>query len=678
MKTGWMLIFKSVLLILGFLFFELLCSHLAVAQQPPPYLATSYSGGDIMVSKDDEKFREDWQLKDDSFTGGLEYLLLRHPFDKEWLLKADIKTLPGQRDHSLLLEITKKNLFYTRLKYERFPHWYDDTGGVFKDFNTPFFELGVGPSTDRENFLLELGLILPDLPVITFSYEKRRRDGEISSLTWGEAREGDIRRKIVPTEKEVDDDADIFKIGVKHKNKIANVEAEQRWEFTEVDTVRRENNFINGQLSESVIDKKHFSYDSSQTSVKIDKAVSKKLHLFFGYMFNSIDTDSTILLRTLDPTGAIIAGGFRRNWFNSNSDNDVNYHLWNFNILSRPLKDLAVQGHLKLKSVHRDSIASFNNDTTAPFDKSPDEMNNITARWNDTILGEGIRVTYKRVPWLSPYFEAEWQQGDVEIKEKDLGTEFFIRDTDADFDKQVYAVGLNFAPFRRFNGSLQYRKEITDNNYDDNIDTTDGYSAFIDEQDIDADVFTVRLSAHPISSVSTTFRYEFRLQDVHSEKDNFDTFILRREKASIDIQTFSGSITFTPFSNLYLMSMAMYQDFRTKTGAREVSVAPVRAYDADSLTLVNSVLFALNKKTDLTLDYQVSFTNNFDNINTIGLPLEHDYTLQRLGLGVKYKCKENITLWGKYGFYDYNESHIDNVDNYVGHFLASGVEIRWR
>lgn len=62
--------------------------------------------------------------------------------------------------------------------------------------------------------------------------------------------------------------------------------------------------------------------------------------------------------------------------------------------------------------------------------------------------------------------------------------------------------------------------------------------------------------------------------------------------------------------------MAMHQNLRVKTGAKNNQAAPLRAYEADSTTFVNTALFALNEKTDFSLDYQASLTDNYDEIDT--------------------------------------------------------------
>ncbi len=108
--------------------------------------------------------------------------------------------------------------------------------------------------------------------------------------------------------------------------------------------------------------------------------------------------------------------------------------------------------------------------------------------------------------------------------------------------------------------------------------------------------------------------------------------------------------------------------------------AAARAFEGDSTTFVNTAIFALNEKTEFSADYQVSLTNNYDenNINDLGLPLEHDYTMQALTLGVKHKIRKNMTLWSKYSLYDFDESHIADRDNYTEHLFAFGGEIRWQ
>ncbi len=669
-------IFGGIILAsLGFLH-----TSIVSAEQPPAYFSTSFYGGDIARSRDKEKFREDWQLRDDSFIGGLEHLKLRYPLKDGWLIKSEIKTLPGQRNHDLRLEVLKEDLFYARLNYKRFPHYYDSSGGVYKNFNTPFFVIPEEPIADRQNFLLELGLTLPDLPIFTFSYEKKLRDGEISSLTWGEATET-VNRHIVPTIKDVDDNANIIKIGSEYKHDIANIEVEQRWEFTDVETTRTEKNFTNGLPSAAdatVIDEKATYYESSQTTVKIDKTINKKLSISGGYRYTKVDNDSETSIQTFNSAGAINPGGFRNNWFDSDSDSDVNSHLWNFNVLASPIKDLTVQGSFRLKNVHRDSVSSYKND------RAPVQEHDITARTNNTTFGEAIRVTYKRIPRIVPYFEAGWQQDDIEVKEKESMTDFFQRDTDMDYDRQTYTAGLSFYPFKRFSGSIQYRKEFEKNEYDDDLDIeagniSGGYSAFIEEQDIDTDIYTIRLTSHPVSAVSTTFRYEYRGQEIDSKMEG-----LSSEQAHTDTQTFSGSVTVTPFSNLFLTSMVMHQNLVAKSRARWDARAPLRAFEGSSTTFVNTAIFALNEKTEFSADYQATLAGNYDESVTdyapdpIGLPLEHDYTLQTLTLGVKHKIRKNMTLWSKYSLYDYDESHIADIDDYTDHLFAVGGEIRFR
>ena len=133
-----------------------------------------------------------------------------------------------------------------------------------------------------------------------------------------------------------------------------------------------------------------------------------------------------------------------RNWSDPNSDSDVNSHLWNLNLLAKPIKRSYRPGLSQVKNIHRDSVSTW-------FDRT--QVHDITARTNNTTFGEGIRVAYKRIPRIAPYLEAEWQQGDIEIKEKENRTDFFQRDTDSDYDKQTYTIGLSFYPFKRFSGS---------------------------------------------------------------------------------------------------------------------------------------------------------------------------------------------------------------------------------
>jgi hypothetical protein len=54
---------KNITFVLGLimaLFCGLLYTDTVVAEQPPAYFSTSFYGGDIAKSREDEKFSEDW------------------------------------------------------------------------------------------------------------------------------------------------------------------------------------------------------------------------------------------------------------------------------------------------------------------------------------------------------------------------------------------------------------------------------------------------------------------------------------------------------------------------------------------------------------------------------------------------------------------------------------------
>ncbi len=92
----------------------------------------------------------------------------------------------------------------------------------------------------------------------------------------------------------------------------------------------------------------------------------------------------------------------------------------------------------------------------------------------------------------------------------------------------------------------------------------------------------------------------------------------------------------------------------------------------------------MNEKTEFSADYQATLAGNYDesvaNLSTdpTGLPLEHDYTMQTLTLGIKHKIRKNMTMWSRYSLYDYGESHIADIDDYTEHLFAFGGEIRFR
>src|ERR1043166_363162 len=101
---------------------------------------------------------------------------------------------------------------FVRGGFEQWRRYYDDTGGYYRPFSIPAFNL------DRDLYLnigrawIEFGLTVPDLPQVVVGYEYQFKEGVKSMLERGSV--GD--KKIFPAAKNIDEHVHVVKVDATH------------------------------------------------------------------------------------------------------------------------------------------------------------------------------------------------------------------------------------------------------------------------------------------------------------------------------------------------------------------------------------------------------------------------------------------------------------------------------
>lgn len=621
------------------------------------------------VDGDERKFREDQWMRD-GLSGGLENFLLEESFGEAWLLRMEGRAIVPEEDYKFLLDIRKEDLGFFCAGYTEYRKYFDDTGGFFHPFSTPVFHLNKDMHLDLGDFFLEAGITVPDLPRMVVGYEHRFKEGEKSILEWGSVSEGTLTRKLFPSFKEMDEKLDLFKVEVEHD--IGKVQAGNRFRYERYKTgttrFERERD-LDADASETAnVSEKH-RHDALFNTFHLESHLNEKIYLSFGYLLNDLEGDAAFRMTT-EPFGP---EPFDKNWLTRSVDLDQKSHVLNLNTFVGPYHRLSFHGGIQaeLTETEGDTDAVLSETAFGGGVASPEAQ--IRSRMDKNGLEETVGVRYSGIPHTSLYAEGKWTQQSIDLFEReveDVGPTF-ERFTDTDVDRRRYTLGFNSSPFRRFTISGRYRRRYRENVYDHREDTEPGYSAFINNQELHTDEITTKVTTRVTGTVKAAFQYQHIKTKIGTLAHT--TPSSRVDSGDYVADIYSLSVTATPISSLYLTGLFSYRDVNSESFDNDS--ASVIAYNGDVYSFIGTAGWAFGKKTDVTLQYLYSRSDNFQNHSADGLPLGVDHKRHGLSLGCSRKITDQVQAQFRYGFYKYNEERNLGVDDYEAHLLGVRLEV---
>jgi hypothetical protein len=139
---------------------------------------------------------------------------------------------------------------------------------------------------------------------------------------------------------------------------------------------------------------------------------------------------------------------------------------------------------------------------------------------------------------------------------------------------------------------------------------------------------------------------------------------------------YSVSATVTPLPRWYLTGYFSLQDTRTTSFANQDP--SVQTYRGNVYTVMTTTGYALDSKTDLTLEYSYSRSDNFNNSNNaVGLPLGLNFQRNAVLAGISRKISKNVVARLRYGFYSYDESSTGGFNNYIANIASASCTVRF-
>jgi hypothetical protein len=647
------------------------------------------------VSGNKSKFREDTWTRD-GWTGGVGEFDWSRKIDKDTDFRLNGRGIVDQRDYDIHLDLTKHDFGFVRMGFTQYPKYFDSEGGYYGSFPISTFSLLTDPQLDIGHMTFDAGLTLPDLPKFTFGYERQYKSGSKSMLEWGSVTEtvpgsvfpnGATAKKIYPGVKGIDENVDIFKLGVDHS--IGSLNLGDNFYFEKYDNATQllDEEALTSPANTATFRQtnEQFKHDMFSNSYHMDQHLNDKVFWSAGYLFTSMNGGGNYNVNNIyygvapgatDPL-------YKVPWINMNDHSNVG----NVNLMVGPFKDLTAYVGMQGEKTHTESFMMGNFATVGTA---------VDNRVAYTVLDEksteeDIGFRYTMIPYTTVYAEARFTQENYgsDQNETDLttpgGSNTYGAGIGTDTMKQQYKVGFSTSPWARVNVTSQYQHNREENNYGINyltggdaipaVPTTGTWGAgYIRNLTFDTDEVSAKLAVRPCSRVNVTMKYQLVSTSIKSQAINGTV-----PACQFNQNIYSMSATWTPINRLYLMGLVSYQD--TLTTAFDNSSNTVIPYRGNVYSVIGSVGYVLDNKSDVDLQLCYSHSDNFVNNGYVygpgslpatqyGLPYMVSDDLTNASIGWKRKIDDHSTVGVRFGFANNREPSSGGVNDYSA-YIAS-------
>jgi hypothetical protein len=622
------------------------------------------------VSGNTQKFREDVGIKQ-GWNGGVEDATLHDDLNKDTTLDGEGRFIIDEHDYKLQLQLTKKDFGFVRVGYTQYRDYYDDQGGFYGPFTPASFRLDRDLHVVNSDIFFDAGLTLPNLPKLTVGYERQARNGDESLVEWGGVTQGADTRKIYPSVDNINEHTDIIKLEAEYDIKKVHLLDDFRYEYFSSDDTRNDTSVnLNTTSSQTVTVHEDYHHDAFYNTFHMDCQVNEKVYWSLGYLHTSLAGNGDMSVVTPPPLGP-----FSDNWAGNGIADNLASDVVDLNGMLGPFKGLVFYGGLQLEKTDTQGF----DDALLTQGTSAATTNVIRSSEDTKSITETLGMRYTKIPFTTLYAEGRWNEEQIDLDEAETqdGASSLALNSGETTLRQDYRVGFNTAPLPRVTLSGRYRHYIDHDDYDYDTDTVVGYPGFITAQDFTTDEVMTKLTLRPCSRFNVAFTYQLVSTDIRTSTEAVPMLAPggTLQSGDYDANIYSVSATVTPLSRWYLTGYFSLQDTRTTSFANQDP--SVQTYRGNVYTVMTTTGYALDNKTDLTLEYSYSRSDNFVNNAAAGLPLGLNFQRNAVLAGVSRKISKNVVARLRYGFYSYDESSTGGFNNYIANVASASCTVRF-
>ena len=632
----------------------------------------------FFVSGDKQKFREIEGHRDGS-SGGVEEFSFKEKIANDTTLSTEGHAILREEDFALKLSLDKTDSGFIHGGVEQWRKYYDDSG-IF--YPQPFIPSVISINRDLHldigRVWIDFGLTLPHGPQMVLGYEYQWKDGAKSTLEFGDLN----GKNIFPAAKEINEQTHVLKFDLVHELYDWRIEDNARVEIYDSKTRRDDVQQAFGlQPSSTARIDERFQHTQGVNTIRLERQLGEWLFLAGGYFYSRLDGDASYNQLTFDPAGILVNGKF---WYSDAIILKRETHLFSLSSALTGIEGLSVSAGIQNEWSNQEGFGKIHLDegdpAVLPLPSSP--LLFLDSNLDKEKVSGNFAVRFTKIPWTVLFGEGRWEQEGIRQVEEQTGggDHDFSRNTDADNNRQEYRVGFNTSPWRTISFTAHYKKLISDSDYNNLHDSSEGYPAFIRARRIDTDEVMAKLVIKPANWLKTTLSYRLLATDYQTTTDSISGTDGspggRITAGNNDGHVFGLNATVTPFSRLYFSATLSYSKTRTVTAN---SYSPfVVPYRGEIYSATANANFALNKTTDLQALYSFSEANYGQNNFASGVPMGIDYSRHVLGFGVAKRWSDSVSTNLRYNFYQYKEPSSGNQNNYVAHGIFATLNLKWR
>lgn len=624
----------------------------------------------IDVHGDSAKFRQ-LEGQKEGLTGGVEDLRLSQQTGPNEKFLLEGHAIVPDNDFRLKLAMDETDRGFFHAGFEEWRKYYDDTGGYDPAVSPPAFSLNRDLYVDNGRIWADLGLTLPRWPQIVLGYEYQFKQGNKSMLDWGQANGQNVNT--APATKAIDEDTHILKLNVTHDFHDWHLEERARVEFYhEKNRSDETNTFVSIGPTETQ-DKYH--HVQGMNTLMLEKQIRGWWFVSGGFYYSRLE-GSDFFNQT--------NGAFGFSWSSQQITLRRESEIFSLANLFTPLEFFSF------------SLGTQNEWTREEgFGDAPDLEFFIPDAFESANLdkfksSQNATLRFTKIPYTIFFADARFDQENDDDFEQQMPAGTLTRQTDAVNDRYDLQGGFNTSPWRWSDLSADYRWQSSDTTYNHIQDVwgngigapTNGYPAFILGRTIRGSTFETKLALRPLNWLKTTLSYQLADTDYSTKPDPaIDASSLNPVSpggeimaGKSDAQTCGFGNTLTPFRRLYLSSAFTYTWSRLTTANNaDPSIVP---YRGNIYTIITTVSYALNSKTELQAAYNFSHADYGQN-NTAGVPLGINFTHHQLLIGLARKFTDRLSGSLRYRFSQYSEPSSGNFNNFTAHGIFATLDYRW-
>jgi len=641
------------------------------------------SAGGFFTGGSKAQFQQRQQSRAGAF-GGIEDFHYQASIATNTTLSVDGRAMFDNDDYKLRLDVTREKVGYLRVSYDEFRTWSNGDGGFDPPSNRWYPLAKDALALDRGEISFEGGLRLEKVPAVTFKYTHAFRDGEKSSTIWGATHPGGgPARGLSPSFYDIDERRDIFQLDATHRIMKTDVGLGLRYESGNLDNALKINQSPGEPVERKITDRTGTSYDLFNAHAFTETWIKTNLFFSSGFSFSDVDNNfsgSRIYGSDFD-VGYVPSATDGAGYLGLNGGSQLREYVMDLNLLTLPWPKFSSALSLRVQKEDVDADAhgfeTLSDNPATPFsDSSEHDLLDVRERLDLRYTGVTNWVFYGR---------GEWTQGDGNLKEigglvpvNGVGVAPIQRKTEDSRFFQKYSLGTTWYAARQITLDAGGYYKINHYDYDNLVDDTandspNRYPAYLVMQNFETYDGNVRLTLRPWRNVTLLSRYEFQSSTIHTKPDS-SSGLGGVESSDMTSHIFAESISWSPWSRLYLQASLNYVLSETKTPASEFTRAILNAQN-NYWTLNFSSGLVLDDKTTLNASYFYYRADNYQDNSTVGVPYgagaeEHGVTATLI------RRLSKRTQWTlRYGFFANHDETSGGHNDYTAHMVSSSLRI---